>query len=155
MPISIAPLKSTAPSQTKENKPAKDNTAPQKISTSISSKISVRDGVIITAVPTLLGAGYSAKSYFERKGKYSVYNDLAAKYSQGTPEHGSLTDCAKLMKKGMRDAKICGILIAAAGIIAAGTFAVIKAVQTGKKQQKTPEKLSNIQISDKNTGKAN
>ena len=42
-------------------------------------------------------------------------------------ENSNFKDCAKLMKKGMRDAKVCGLLVAAAGVLAAGTFAIVKA----------------------------
>lgn len=124
----------------------KDND--KKVKKPVVSNLSTRDGVLIAAVPTVLGAGYAAKTYFVRKGKYSVYSDLMTKFAEGTSEHSTFKDCAKLMKKSMRDAKVCGLLIGAAGIVAAGTFALVKMFKSEDTKQppknKDAEEKKNI-----------
>lgn len=121
-PVSITSVTSPAvPNSVEKN--AKQNKEKQPVM----SKLSIRDGVLMAAIPTVLGSGYAAKTYFERRGKYSVYSDLIGKFAEGTAENSNFKDCAKLMKKGMRDAKVCGLLVAAAGVLAAGTFAIVKA----------------------------
>lgn len=130
-PVNLSPASPQNPVQSKKD--AAETKKTVKTNNSALSKLSVRDGVLVTALPTVIGAGYAAKTYFERKGKFSVYSDLMTKFAENTPEYNNFKDCAKLTKKGMRDAKMCGLLVAAAGIITAGIFAIVKSLKSNDK----------------------
>lgn len=122
MPVNFIPNFSEKPVETKkmDNRNSNQN---------VLSKLSIRDAVIITAVPTVIGSGYAAKTYFECNAKLSVYKDMLKKF-EGTAFQDNFKDCAKLIEKSMSKAKKCGILTMAAGIISAGAFAVVKTIKS-------------------------
>ncbi len=115
------------------------------------SKLSIRDAVIITAVPTVIGSGYAAKTYFECNAKLSVYKDMLKKF-EGTAFHDNFKDCVNLMEKSMSKAKKCGILTMVAGIISAGAFAVVKTIKSYSnrhKENNSPQKtIEEITLED-------
>ena len=141
--MSAAPLSQANPTAYGSLKPIDGRVQKKEEKQPITARLSVRDGIITAAVPTILGTGTAAKIYFERKGKFSVYKDLMNKFADGTPEHANFKDCTDIMKKSMRDAKFCGLFVAAAGVITAGTFAIIKKVKTNSEKAQAQNKFSN------------
>ena len=75
------------------------------------TQLSIRDILLVQAVPLLAGTGLSAKTYFDNRGKAVVYEDMVKVFTEGSAERKGLEDCLKLAKKNMQDAKKGGIIL--------------------------------------------
>lgn len=84
-----------------KQQPVKDN-----------AQLNIRDILLVQAVPLVAGGGYSAKTYFDNRGKAVVYEDMMKVFAEGTAEHKGLENALKLAKNNMKDAKKGGIILA-------------------------------------------